>query len=906
MVPRVESSVEEWSWSVEVAYACACGAYSPVTRWRWVDAEAKPELAARLREAGPLEGRCKACQRPAEGGGAWLELTPGKEQASLVLAAHQRGELLEALQGHLELLRERPALVRHWLLQPRVSFASAPARAAVTTASDERGAGIPRAVGQRGWSSGPTLSAEIQRAVVCDLSLEDGVVTATAVLDEATRKMWGSAALQARPVLLRGLGYPLLGVRLVASYLGEVAVIDAVVDVGAARTSEIFVKLAQAFRLQLLVRSETGQASAAREIEAANLQRNAALCLESAQGQLGTGEFPPDAYRSAREALARMSAKQRLEPARHTLAEGSYRHLVSPAEALAALERVDAASRKDNLARLLEVDGLPFAEYEAMRKAVLAAAIDFGLVAPARFWRRVIGTDLVQDAGDWIGKLVSNRSAWLARGDDLTAEQAEQAWRGIYDLCQHHDLTPPPEVAQALGIGRQREPRSAGLHVVPAEERAGSGPVRAATSRAGSGPVRAASRPPSVPAASAPARSPAAPSPAEAEAPTHDTAKTGPHSVVPAGTVREGRTGSHAAVPAPGSRTEPGLRSGAPTSLRPEPTTRPGLPVPGSSRSGSYAVVPASTGPASTGPASRTGSHSAVPPTPRHEPATRTGAHAVVPPAQAGTRPRPEPGTRPRRSQQPAVAVSGEIGGGAKAGGRATSELKDVGGSDPKMRVSQALAILEGPRPAEVMPLLAELDEDELLALLPPLAEVGTRLVPELLARLEAPERPLRQAATILLGLARDRRAIDPLAARLGAEGSAVWIDVARALGNFGPRVVGPLCALLRGTQGEAKEALGLRVARTFAELVVSDGDAPGGAGRLAIDNLLEVADPSVSSAARRALATLADVRGEARGQGAGVGVEDREIRRFGARAYEAITTPELDADGDFEVVGED
>ena len=63
-----------------------------------------------------------------------------------------------------------------------MSFASAPARAAAATASDERGAGIPRAVGQRGWSSGPTLSAEIQRAVVCDLSLEDGVVTATAVL----------------------------------------------------------------------------------------------------------------------------------------------------------------------------------------------------------------------------------------------------------------------------------------------------------------------------------------------------------------------------------------------------------------------------------------------------------------------------------------------------------------------------------------------------------------------------------------------------------------------------------------------------------------------------------------------------------------------------------------------------
>ena len=58
---------------------------------------------------------------------------------------------------------------------------------------------------------------------------------------------------------------------------------------------------------------------AAREIEAANLQRNAALCLESAQGQLGTGEFPPDAYRSAREALARAlrdGAAHRTQPDR--------------------------------------------------------------------------------------------------------------------------------------------------------------------------------------------------------------------------------------------------------------------------------------------------------------------------------------------------------------------------------------------------------------------------------------------------------------------------------------------------------------------------------------------------------------------------------------------------------------
>jgi len=850
MVSRVETSVDEWSWGAQVAYACACGAYGSVTRWRWVDAEARPELAKRLHEAGPLEGSCRSCQRPAEGGGAWLELSPAQEQATLVLGVHQRGELLEVLQAHLEQLRARPSQVRHWILQPRVAF-TAPRPVAVAPADvHERGAGIPKAVGQRGWASGPTLSAEIQRALVCDLTITDGHVTVVAPLDEATRRMWGSAALQARPVLLRGLGYPLLGVRLVASYLGEVAVIDAVVDVGEASTSEIFVRLAQAFRLQLVVRSDVGPAAAVREIEAEPLGRNAAMCLESAQGQLGTGEYPPDAYRTARESLGQMSAKQRLEPARHGLTEGSYRHLVSPSEALQAIERLDQASKKDNLARLLEVDGLPVGEYEAIRRAVLAAALEFGLTAPARFWRRIVGTELVRDAGEWIQKLVASRSACIARGDDLSPEQAEQAWRAIFDLCQHHSLTPPPEVARALGLGRRSEAPRPGPHVLPGadaprspparvlvaeEPRPPSVPIRAASERVPSAPVRAAiERPP-------PPRPVSGPSPAAASAEpprtTADTAKTSAVEVRGAG---------------PSARPGPGVERVAAESPRAA-----GLP-------------------------------------------------------------------RPRRSPQAAVAVSGEIGGGDARGGASArpheppllvSEPPSPPPPPPRptaaaepQALGRVMIILSGGGPiTEAIALLPGLGEDELLALLPALAELGARIVPDLLNLLASPARPLRQAAAILLGLARDRRAIDPLVVLLGAESSLVWIDAAKALANFGPRVVGPLCALLRGAVGDRREALVARVARALAELVHLDGDAPGGSGRLAVENLLEVGDPSVSSAARRALATLADVQGE--GRGAGGGAEDRnerDIRRFSTRAYEAITTPELDADGDFEVVGDD
>lgn len=849
----MENSGDDWSWPAEVAFACGCGAYSPVTRWRWVDADRRPELARRLREAGPYDGVCAACARPVDGAGAWLEVSPSASQATLVLAGHQRGELLDVLKAHLGHLQERPARVRPWLISPRVVFGATRQAAAVPVEIQEPGTGIPRPVGQRNWGSGPLLGADVERAVVADLTLVDGVVTAVAVLDEATRKLWGSAALQARPVLLRGLGYPLLGVRLVASYLGEVAVIDALVDIGEAKASEVFVKLSQAFRLQLQIRGDAGQASTVREIDAEPLRRNAQMCLESAQGQLGTGEFPPDAYRTARDALGRMPAKQRLEPARASLAEGAYRHLVGPAETWQALERLDHASKKDNLARLLEVDGLPVPEYESIRKAVLAASLEFGLVAPARFWRRILGSDLVQDAPAWIHKLVGQRAAWIARGDDLTPEQAEQAWRGIFDLCTHHDLTPPPEVQKALGLGKRGDTNK----------------VETRDTRSPSGP--------------APARAPASQRPAPTTVrPAATAASTGSYPVVapvsrpptPAAPARAG-TGSYPVVAA----AEPQRRSPSDSypavgKVAPEP------PRSSASASGSYPAVNASRTSVSTE-------------TQRTAPAT--GSFPTVGGA---------PPTRPRRSDQPPISTSGEIRGEsspeARTGPRPAATVR-LGG-DLKLRLNRAMAALQTGSAGEAITLLPECGEDELLALMPGLAELGTLIVPDLLNLLSSSRREVRQSAVILLGLARDRRALDPLATLLGQETSAVWVDAARALGNSGPRVVGPLCGLLRGATGERRDLLVPRVARALAELIHVDGDAPGGAGRVAVESLLEVADQAVSSAARRALGTLADVKGDGRGGG----LEERELREFSARALEAINAPELDADGAIEEVGDD
>ncbi len=837
MVRGVESRGEDWSWQVEVAYACACGAICPVTRWLWVDASSQPQRAQRVHQHGPFDGTCAACQKPCRALAPWLEITPAREQARLIVPDNHRGDVLGVLQTHLDQLRQRIVHIRPWLLQPTLAFVSgsAPATAPVkkddvaATTSPEPEAPRPEPRRASG-SSEASMVIKIQpaaplastapprppskpvpaaasstaatRALVGTLALTNGVVSVQADLDTASLRMWSSGPVDVRPVLLRGLGYPLLGVRMVTEYNGEMAVLDGVADVGEPTTTEVFVHLSQAFRVALIVAGAT-----VREFEADALQRNAAMCLESAQGQLGAGEFPADAFRSARDALARMTSRQRLEPARHGLGEIKTHGLASAGAVLRALERLDAASRKDNLARLLEVDGMAVGGYESLRKQVLTAAIEFGLVAPARFWRRVLGTDLARDPGEWIQRLVHRRRAALSRGDDLSEDQAEQAWRGIFDLCQHHDITPPPEVIQALGLGRRNDTR-------------------------------------------------------DARAPNQEARPSAP--------------------PRPGSRVPTG----------PQPALQP--------------------------PRQPTGSHPALPP---RQP---TGPHAVIPPQPSGPRKAAvvvhpaEPPTRlprPRRSDQPPVAMSGSIDDttppeppllASEVSGDGDSDGPQ-GSEDPR-QVAEVLALLQGPRPGEALSHLDRLGEDSLLAVLPAIAELGMVVVPGLVSLLTAPRRVLRQSAAILLGMSRDRRAIGPLTTALGHESTAAWLDVAAALGNFGPRVVSPLCSLLHGTTGTQRDQVSRRVTRALAELVAADGDAPGGAGRLTVESLLEVTDPAVSSAARQALDTLAQVRGQrshSRFDEAS-SAEDRKVRSFSARAHEAITTPELDADGDFEVVGED
>ncbi|PCC75013.1 HEAT repeat domain-containing protein [Nannocystis exedens] len=536
------------------------------------------------------------------------------------------------------------------------------------------------------------LGSEVQRAALASLGREGAVVQVTANVNEATARVWATAPLKVRPIHLRGLGYPLVGVRVVADAGGEALVIDAVVDVGEPITLDLFKQLTREFKIRLALPGYQ------RELAAPELQRNAAACLESAQAQLGTGEFPPDAYRTARELLSGRNAAQRLEPARTPIGESLAETCRDSAGAAwVALERLDQGSRKENLARLLEVDGLSVDTYEKIRSAVLAAAIEFGLPAPARFWRRWLGSDQAREVGPFVQKLIAARTASIARGEDLSAEQAEAAWRGILDLCQHKNLTPPPELSKALGLGK----------------------------------------------------------------------------------VTTGRRAS--------------------------------------------------------------------------QPQVKAAAEVTSPVQEA-------------RSQARLRELTGRLRGAPGDG-----DIRAVVGNLP------------------------ELSEADVASLLPALAELGARVGPELLACLRAPQRHVRQAAAILLGHLGERKAEGPLVTMLGDEPTAAWVDAARALGNLGPRVVGPLCNLLRSAPTGRKELVGARVARALAELIRAEGAGPGGSARVAVENLLEVGDLSVSSAARRALATLGAVRDEVDGD------EAEAARRFSRLASDAIA-PELDAAEDDEI----
>lgn len=776
------------TWPDSAAYACPCGTLYAVTYWRWVDASARPELDERVTLHGPFDGTCPRCGATARSAGTWLRVDPGIELATLVIGEDRRGDLIDELRRHLDAVRERPHAIAPWLLQPRHEFyrvfdgeearepawtaearrlepvipacsgemfidvppppdspalrAVEPARTESLLAADHEAMdaeldaasadaygsddvpgvppsvrpGVPQMIGADMRTPG-NFAPPVLGAYVGQLVLEDGEAVAIADVDESEHEKWAQAKIVARPIHLRGLAYPLLGVRLVAAYMGQKAVVDAVVDAGQSHASDLFRALSKTFRVTLRVQPGT-LPPVERLVEAPKLEPNAALCLESARSLLARGEYPPEDFAEATRQLAAMSVDERLAQTKVTIAPGAYQHIVGASEAVAALEHLDKVSNKEYLARLLEVDGMPMGEYDAIRRRVLAGSLEHGLVAPRRFWRRVVASGLVDDLGTYARLLADNRQRHQGEEGDLPAEAAHEAWVKILDLCRRKNLPIPAPCRAALGL-----------------------------------------------------------------------------------------------------------------------TPQPGFVLDGNER---------------------------PPPPPQRQ-------------------------------------VSGQIGESV------VRTAVDPRLRDPKHRLKIAADVLQGRIGGEVDHVFAVIDDfdnDELLALLPDLSELGGRAVPNLIRKLDSERREVRQSAAILLGLALDPGALEPLSERLVREDTNVWLDIARSVGAFGPVALRSLCQVLRREGGTAGEQRAVeRVARALAEVALSDGQVGPGdpsPGHDAVAALADARDPRVSAAARRALATLRDVsesgaviRGEL------PLAENTEVRGFARRAYEAIMVPEVEVEAE-------
>ena len=696
----------------------------------------------------------------------WLELEPASERAVLILGSQQRHQVVELLRDHFDAVVHRVASgdlnggAPVWMLRPLWRFdeegsasavvrevAGRDAAAREDDTSPRRAhavpeltadAGVPTPVGAA-WPAHVLEGAANTYLAILEMEPaptgdgDEQLVTIALDLDDAGHSLWGQAALQARPIHLEH-GYPLIGVRIVASYLGRMALIDAIVDVGGEAASEVFASLSRRFRVQLVLRSastsgpESRLATIRREVSARDLERNAALCLESARAELARREYPREAYRRALDNLRETSLEERLVTASQPLVAGAYRHLISPRETAVALEHLEAASDNKNLAQLLEVDGLSVDEYEAIRRRVLVASVEHGLCAPRRFWRRLIASGLAEDFDVYATKLARARAEADQDGDDLDAEQRAASWARIAELCDLKQLEYPAELARKLGVE-------------------------------------------SVPNGRAKRRAPIEDTPRRARVTDINRSRSAAGEIM----ARDTNVGG---APMRQQLQEPGLR----------------LRV-------------------------------------------------------------------------------------------ATAALAN--GSSPEA-IDVVLASLD------------EFDEEELLAIMPLLAELGTQAVPGLHQKLESPRQQVRQASAILLGIARDQSSIVPLLRRLGREETRAWFDVARAIGSLGTVALDRLCALARqSARGEAfpiqhRELLA-RIGRAMAEVVIADGGKDSIA-RDAVDSLAQSSETDISVAAGRALATLHDVSvagAQIRGERS---LPDlTQLRGFARRAYEAILVPELD-----------
>jgi hypothetical protein len=680
-------------WREEVLFACACGALHVVSRVRAVEADDEAELVAALLASGPFVGVCPSCGAAAQGQAPWLRVERRAARAVLVIPPARRGEVTAILQDHLRWIERTPQPWGHYALSPQLEFAAEPV---VHREPPQPGAPLEA----RGDSRVTPFEALVEDSTelgtpVGRLELEDGRVLLRTRVPSRQRQRWVEAQLDVRPVLLRGHGHPLVGVRVVGWHTGESGCIDGLLDPASVEAGDVFRALASGMVVHLCL--EGGSMPVERSVAGVGLERNAGLCLESGRGLLAGGDHPPDSFGRALEASHATPLAARLERQEPTLVRDAYRHLVGAQETLAALDHLDLVSSTERLAALLEVEGLPFPEYDAIRTRVLDAALQLGLAAPRRFWRRIVSSGMVPDLGAYAAVLARNRARCVAAGEDLDEDAQTAAWWRIHALCERKGLRPPAELREALGLPPADDERSRG------------------------------------------------------------------------------------------------------------------------------------------------------------------------------------------------ATASGEIGGGTPP---LEAQLQD-----PDTRLAAAIRLLESKPTDHVVTLVLdafdEMDTEEIISLLPHLGSDCTRIAKPLVGRLSSGRREVRQAATIILGLAAVQDTLRPLAEQLIKEPTAVWVDVARSLGGFGAAAVPVLEERLVAAGGNA--GVVTRVARALAEVAISG--ATGGEEAVRVASV-EAGDASMRAAARRALATRDDVTvAGAQVRGELPLSEVTQVRSFSRRAHEVLSAQEIELD---------
>lgn len=316
---------------------------------------------------------------------------------------------------------------------------------------------VPVPLGIEAWPPRPSVGPGTQPqsgkqdAYVTDLMFVSGGASVDLCLGDEARRHLSSAALRVRPCLLRlAQGYPVLSLRIIASYLGQTTVIDAVADPNLASSVEGLGNLVEDLKVRLQIRPQSApkDQGLCREVAGDGLGRNLRFCIDSAVETLESTSFgnkSADLFKQSKAQLQGRSSQERLAGAKHPLAAGDFAHLFMPEETRRALEQLEAASQKPNLRHLLEVEGLSVDEYEEIRQRVLTSSLEQGLCAPSRFWPRIVKLGLAPDYTAYAQELAENRQRIeQSEADDLEASHAEQARKEILGLCQTKGISLPP------------------------------------------------------------------------------------------------------------------------------------------------------------------------------------------------------------------------------------------------------------------------------------------------------------------------------------------------------------------------------------------------------------------------------------------------------------------------------